>query len=204
MSDFNIIENVSNNEKPTKITGKKRKHEKEEDLTELRAIAKSFCSCPEQWKSVSRYKKDRLQEFVDAKQFERDQAMRETVFSSLHKLYAFGLDFFSRGGGYVREQVENDLSLRDALEQECASLLKYLTNKSKIAFLTTTDVVQGKVVQKQSEPVIQHVDNEDNETSEIMVGEAPNHSPLEAESITEEGEAEEPSEERLEIQGLDC
>ena len=86
MSDFNIIENVSNNEKPTKVTGKKRKHEKEEDLTELRAIAKSFCSCPEQWKSVSRYKKERLQEFVDSKNFERDQAMRETVFSSLHKL----------------------------------------------------------------------------------------------------------------------
>ena len=203
MSDFNVISDVSNNEKPTKITGKKRKHEKEEDLTELRALAKSFCSCPEQWKSVSRYKKERLQEFVDAKQFERDQAMRETVFSSLHKLYAFGLDFFSRGGGFVKEQVENDLSLRDALEQECGSLLKYLTNKSKIAFLTTTDVVQGNVVQKQSEPVIQHVDEEDNEVSEILVGEASDHSPLEAE-FTEEAVAEEASEEREQIQGLDC
>ena len=70
--------------------------------------------------------------------------MRETVFSSLHKLYAFGLDLVSRGDGHVREQIENDLSLKDSLEQECSSLLKYLTNKSKIAFLTTTDVVKGK------------------------------------------------------------
>jgi hypothetical protein len=203
MSDFNIIENVSNNEKPTKITGKKRKHEKEEDLTELRAIAKSFCSCPEQWKSVSRYKKERLQEFVDSKNFERDQAMRETVFSSLHKLYAFGLDLVSRGEGHVQTAIENDLSLRDALEQECGSLLKYLTNKSKIAFLTTTNVVQGKVVQKQSEPTIEYVD-ESNKDGEIVVGEASDHSPMEAEPVAEEAVDEEASEERLEIQGLDC
>ena len=201
MSDFNIIENVSNNEKPTKITGKKRKHEKEEDLTELRAIAKSFCSCPEQWKSVSRYKKERLQEFVDSKNFERDQAMRETVFSSLHKLYAFGLDLVSRGDGHVREQIENDLSLRDALEQECGSLLKYLTNKSKIAFLTTTDLIQGKVVQKQSEPAIQHVD-ESNETGEVVVAEDVPSDSVDAE-LPEEGEAEEDTE-RLDLQGLDC
>jgi hypothetical protein len=203
MSDFNVISDVSEPEKATRVTGKKRKAEKEENLDELRAIAKSFCSCPEQWKSVSRYKKERLREFVDAKQFERDQAMRETVFSSLHKLYAFGLDFFSRGGGYVREQVENDLSLRDALEQECGSLLKYLTNKSKIAFLTSTDVLQGKVVQKQSEPTIEYVD-ESNETGEVVVGEAPDHSPLEVEPVPEEAVAEEASEERLEIQGVDC
>jgi hypothetical protein len=43
-------------------------------------------------------------------------------------------------GGYVREQVENDLSLQDALEQERSSLLEYIT-KSNIAFLTTTDLV---------------------------------------------------------------
>ena len=203
MSDFNIIENVSEPEKAIKVTGKKRKAEKEENLDELRAIAKSFCSCPEQWKSVSRYKKERLQEFVDSKNFERDQAMRETVFSSLHKLYAFGLDFFTRGNGYVKEQVENDLSLRDALEQECGALLQYLTNKSKIVFLTSTDVLQGKVIQKQSEPVIQHVDDEYNEASEIVVGEAPDHSSMEAEPVAEEGEAEE-DQERLDLQGLDC
>jgi hypothetical protein len=204
MSDFNIIETVSEPEKPTKVTGRKRKHEIQEDLTELRAIAKSFCSCPEQWKSVSRYKNQRLQEFVDTKQFERDQAMRETVFSSLHKLYAFGLDFFSRGGGFVKEQVENDLSLRDALEQECSSLLKYLTNKSKIAFLTSTDVLQGKVIQKQSEPVIQYVDNEDNEASEILVGEDAPSDSLEAEPVAEEGVKAEEDTERLDVEGLDC
>ena len=204
MSDFNVISDVSEPEKVIKVTGKKRKAEKEENLDELRAIAKSFCSCPEQWKSVSRYKKERLQEFVDAKNFERDQAMRETVFSSLHKLYAFGLDFFSRGGGFVRQQVENDLSLRDALEQECSSLLKYLTNKSKIAFLTTTDLVQGKVVQKQSEPVIQHVDDESNEASESVVGENPSSDSLEAEPVAEEGVKTEEDTERLDVEGLDC
>ena len=203
MSDFNVISDVSNNEKPTKVTGKKRKHEKEEDLTELRAIAKSFCSCPEQWKSVSRYKKERLQEFVDAKNFERDQAMRETVFSSLHKLFAFGLDLVSRGDGHVREQIENDLSLRDALEQECGSLLKYLTNKSKIVFLTTTDTINGKMIQRQSEPVIETYVDESNEVSEIVVGENPSSDSLEAEPVAEEGEAEEDTE-RLDVEGLDC
>ena len=202
MSDFNVISDVSNNEKPTKVTGKKRKAEKEENLDELRAIAKSFCSCPEQWKSVSRYKKERLREFVDAKQFERDQAMRETVFSSLHKLYAFGLDLVSRGDGHVREQIENDLSLRDALEQECGSLLKYLTNKRKIAFLTTTNVVQGKVVQKQSEPTIEYVD-ESNEAREELVEQVAPSDNLETEPVAEEGEAEE-DKERIDVEGLDC
>ena len=202
MSDFNVISDVSNNEKPTKVTGKKRKHEKEEDLTELRAIAKSFCSCPEQWKSVSRYKKERLQEFVDSKNFEKDQAMRQTVFSSLHKLYAFGLDFLTRGGGHVREQVENDLSLRDSLEQECGSLLQYLNNKAKIAFLSSTNIIQGKVVQKQSEPVIQHVD-EDNEAGEVVVGENPSSDSVEAE-LPKEAVNNETSEEREQVERFDC
>ena len=81
--------------------------------------------------------------------------------------------------------------------------MKYLTNKSKIAFLTTTDVVQGKVVQKQSEPTIEYAD-EDNEGGEIVVGEAPDHSPLEVEPVPEEAVAEEASEERLDVEGLDC
>ena len=204
MSDFNVISDVSNNEKPTKVTGKKRKHEKEEDLTELRAIAKSFCSCPEQWKSVSRYKKERLQEFVDAKNFERDQAMRETVFSSLHKLFAFGLDLVSRGDGHVREQIENDLSLRDALEQECGSLLKYLTNKSKIAFLTATDTINGKMIQKQSEPAIQHVDDESNEAGEELVEQdATSDSLLEVEPVAGGVKTEE-DQERIDVEGVDC
>jgi hypothetical protein len=144
-----------------------------------------------------------LQEFVDSKNFERDQAMRETVFSSLHKLYTFGLDFFSRGGGFVKEQVENDLSLRDALEQECGSLLQYLTNKSKIAFLTATDTINGKMIQKQSEPVIQHVDDESNEAGEVVVGEAPDHSPLEVEPVAGGVKTEE-DQERIDVEGVDC
>ena len=90
-----------------------------------------------------------------------------------------------------------------ALEQECGSLLQYLTNKSKIVFLTTTDTINGKMIQKQSEPVIQHVENEDNEAGEVVVGEAPDNSSMEAEPVAEEGEAEE-DQERLDLQGLDC
>ena len=82
--------------------------------------------------------------------------------------------------------------------------MKYLTNKSKIAsFLTTTDVVQGKFVQKQSEPVIQHVDDESNEAGEVVVGENPSSDSLETEPVAEEGEAEEDTE-RLDVEGLDC
>ena len=82
-----------------------------------------------------------------------------------------------------------------------------MTNKSKIAFLTTTDLVQGKIVQnvqKQSEPVIQHVDNEDNEASEVLVAEATDHSPLEAKPIAEEAVEAEEDQERLDVQRLDC
>jgi hypothetical protein len=78
--------------------------------------------------------------------------------------------------------------------------LKYLTNKSKIAFLTTTDVVQGKVVQKQSEPTIEYAD-EDNEGGEVLVAEAASDS-VEAEPVAEE--APEENSERLDVEGLDC
>jgi hypothetical protein len=195
MSDFKII-----SDETPKHT-KKRKVPEQEDLTEIKAIAKSFCTCPEQWKSVSRYSKEKLKDFVETKNFEKDAAMRDTVFSALHKVYAFTLDFLTKGDGYVKTQIENDISLKDAIEVECGSFLKFLNNKSKIAFLTSTDTVQGKLTQKQNEIAVIELDaNVDNETPDQSLE-------LAAVAVdpfdSAEGE-EERAEEEKQAQGLDC
>ena len=122
------------------------------------------------------------------------------MFSSFHKLHAFGLDFFSRGEGYVREQIENDLTLRDALQQECGAILQYLNNKSRIVFLSTCDAINRKMIQKQSESTIEYTDKV-NEGGEIVVGEVSNDSvegPVAEETVNTEDDT------GLEIQGLHC
>ena len=97
------------------------------------------------------------------------------------------------------------MSLKDSLEYECGALLKYLTNKSKIAFLTTTDLIQGKLIQKETDPVhvIEEYVDESNETGEELVGENAPSDSVEAE-LPEEAVDTEEDQERIDVEGLDC
>jgi len=151
------------------VTGKAKKKKKnrntpydrktgDPELQDMRAQAKSLCNSYEQYRSVSRYKKERLRDFLEQKKFDSDAQLHETVFSFAHTAYAYAVDFMTKGGGHVKDRLTNDLTLRTAIEDEGRDMVKYLTNKSKIAFLTLSDTFEAKMeqrsVEKQNEPVV--------------------------------------------------
>ena len=129
-----------------------KKIDKKVELVELRKKAQSLCKSYEQYKIVKRYKIERLRDWIQQIEFDRDNQLRENVFNTVHTGYAYFLDLVSGGGGHVREQVQNDLSLRTSLETELSDYLKYLNNLLKIVALSTSDVFHGKLEQRKSDP----------------------------------------------------
>ena len=145
------------------------KVDKKVELVELRKKAQSLCKSYEQYKIVKRYKIERLRDWIQQIEFDRDNQLRENVFNTVHTAYAFTIDFLTKGGGYVREQIQNDLSLRTSIETEGADFVKYLNNKLKIVALSTSDVFHGKIEQRKHEPEpvnIQYFDPTINSTDE--------------------------------------
>jgi hypothetical protein len=178
---------------PIVVTGKAQKKKKtrskpydkgDPELQDMRAQAKSLCNSYEQYRSVSKYKKERLRDWLEQKKFDSDAQLHETVFSFAHTAYAFAIDFLTKGGGHVRDRLSNDLTLRTAIEDEGRDMVKYLTNKSKIAFLTVSDTWEGKLeqrVQKKNDtPAIEEIheygttgtetNTDHSETGDVVLG----------------------------------
>ena len=130
----------------------KRKRDNAETNTELKQKARLLCQCPEQWKSVSRYSDQRLMEFVQEKQFDQQRHLYNTVFGFAHTLWALSMDIILKGNGFVKQQIENDLSLRDAIEEEGVNFVSFLNNRCKFMALTTVDCFNGKRQQLVSQP----------------------------------------------------
>ena len=142
-----MMENNNNLEKIT-IT-KKRKLDFDKD--QLKSEAQSLCDCPEQWTLISKYNLNKMKDWVQEKRFAQDRKFQNTVFEGVHKLYALAIDFISKGNGFIERQLLEDEALKESLEVELTTVLKYLNNKSRILFLTANDGVQGKMIQKKTE-----------------------------------------------------
>ena len=142
-----MMEN-NNNLIGEKIT-KKRKLDFDKD--QLKSEAQSLCDCPEQWTLISKYNLNKLKDWVQEKRFAQDRKFQNTVFEGVHKLYAMAIDFISKGNGYIERELLKDESLKESLEVELTTVLKYLNNKSRILFLTVNDSVQGKMIQTKTE-----------------------------------------------------
>ena len=108
--------------KETAVTSKKRKAEKPIIDEDLRKRAQLFCTCPEQWRSVSRYSKERLEQFVQENEFRQQQSLQLQVFDFLQKSLAFATDKLSGGNGYVQEQIENET--KTTAESPAPALMK--------------------------------------------------------------------------------
>ena len=143
------------------VTSKKRKVEKQPVDDDLRKRARLYCVCPEQWRSVSRYNKERLETFVQENQFKEEQHLHNTVFDFVQRSLAWGFDLFSRGGGFVRTEIENDLSLRTAIVSEAGSFVSLLSNRVRILSLLATDTMSGKMNQAVKSPQIVEIKNDD-------------------------------------------
>ena len=142
------------------VTNKKRRAEKPPVDDDLRKRAQLYCTCPEQWRSVSRYSAERLAQFVSENQFREEQHLHNTIFSFVQRGLAFLADKFSAGGGYVQEQIENDESLRAAIAAEGGNFVGLLNNKVKLFSLMAVDTATGKMNQKLREPQIVEITEE--------------------------------------------
>ena len=157
------------------VTNKKRRAEKQPIDDDLRNKARFYCTCPEQWRSVSRYSADRLAVFVQENEFQEQQHLQNQVFDFVQRGLAYLADKFSGGGGYVQEQIENDQSLRSAIVAEGGNFVSLLNNKVKLFSLMAVDTMTGKMNQRLREPQIEEIiahEKNDNDTSNFF-GEAP-------------------------------
>ena len=163
MEDFFPKENVP-------VVTKKRKTEKQPVDEEIRKKAQFYCTCPEQWRSVSRYSKERLEQFVQENEFKQQQSLHLQVFDFVQKGIAFVTDKLSNGGGYVEEQIARDTNLRTAIQAEAGNFVSLLNNKVKLFALMAADTATGKMNQRQNEPKIIEIKNDD---SPIFFGQTP-------------------------------
>jgi hypothetical protein len=141
---------------PLRVTRKR----KATNHDELKKRARLHCKCPEQWKSVSRYNPKRLEEFVQERDFMNTQQLYDSIFGFTHRLLALVMDTAVKGDGHVQREIENDLSLRQAIEQEGSMFVSYLTNRFKIAALTAIDTFNGKQLEIKSRPIYVEADCE--------------------------------------------
>ena len=138
----------------TDVTKKttKRKVEKEVVDESLKQKARLYSKCPEQWKIVSKYNSQRLKEFVDEREFQQQSELHNTVFNFAQRILGLTLDLCANGKGYIQTEIENDMSLRSAIEVEAANWVAFLSNRWKILALTSVDISNGKINQRKNEP----------------------------------------------------
>jgi hypothetical protein len=166
---------------PVAVLAKKRKRaepkEKNEELEQLKQEARVLATCPEQWKTLSRYNHEKLQEWVLNERFRRDQLLYDTVYSFIQKSLAFLIDKASGGDGYVSEQILADVTLGECIKNEAANFARFLTNRTKLATLLVVDTLNGKLEQRKNMPVEevfieeineQRSDGSHNEAAELL------------------------------------
>ena len=182
VEDFFVEQNTVDEPVAAVVTNKKRKLSSNASSTindDLKKRARLFCKCPEQWRSVSRYNPKRLREFVDEQSWTQEQALHGSIFGFVHKLLGLVMDTISKGDGCVQREIEDDISLRQAIEQEGATFAHYLTNRYKIIALTACDTFNGKRMEIQSRPpdtittVEEIKDNDEGGQDENVVAEHP-------------------------------
>ena len=135
---------------PVTTQKKKRKVEdKKEDNDEIKQKARLYCKCTEQWKIISKYNPEKLRTWVDEKEFDQIKALHETIFSFATRVIGFGLDKLCLADDYVNKEIQNDISLRESIEIECANWVSFLSNRFKIVALLGVDIANGKLKQTQ-------------------------------------------------------
>jgi hypothetical protein len=157
------------------VTNKKRRAEKQPIDDDLRNKARFYCTCPEQWRSVSRYSAERLAQFVQENEFKEQQHLQNQVFDFVQRGLGYLIDKFSGANGFVSEQIENDQSLRSAIQAEAGNFVSLLNNKVKLLALLATDTMTGKLNQNLREPQIVEITQEikNGNDAPIFFGQAP-------------------------------
>lgn len=136
-------------------TKKRKRGALGEDQNDTRlGVARGLCSSAAEFALVSKFTPKKLDTWIQEQEFKRDQAVKDSFFTGVHKMYAFLLDALTRGEGHVRQAVENDHSLRDAIAEEGAGLLQFINNKARIGLLSGGAVISGKMIQKRENSTV--------------------------------------------------
>lgn len=152
---------------PIEIVTKKRKRCSPDELQALKKEAQCYCKTYDEYKAIRNYKRNRLEQWIEEKKFDQDHNLSETIFDAIHNVFAATLDMLTRGEGYVKDELLNDLTLRQAIEDEGRGLLKFLSNRYRILALTGSDTYHGKL--KQRKETQQQVDEYHQEANDWMV-----------------------------------
>ena len=129
---------------PTPVT-KKRKRS---TTNELRTKARFYCNCPEQWRSVSKYSEKRLTDFVHEREFSDERNLHDSIFNFAVSILGTVLDITMKGNSHIKNEIESDESLKQAIRLEGSNFVSYLNNRFKIVSLTAIDVFNAKQKQK--------------------------------------------------------
>ena len=143
---------MSSNSTPEIKTKKRKMHESAPD-DEIKQRARLLCKSQQEWKTVARYNHNRMKEFIDEHTFNQQTMLHDNVFGFIHSTWALCIDKLCTGDGFIQEQIQNDLSLRAALEHEGQNLVQFMTNRYKIAILTIVNGCNGKKQQQASRQV---------------------------------------------------
>ena len=172
VDEFFQTDETKNDNEPKQVTGtRKRKATTttKEDQTELKKRARLYCKFPEQWQAVSKYNTKRLEEFCMEQEFMNQKELYDSIFGFVHSMIGLAMDTVSGGDGYVKDEIESDISLRQAIEHEGSHFAQLLSNRFKIIALTLIDSYNGKqkeIKQRPQAPIIEEVRDESDEHSQ--------------------------------------
>ena len=157
MTDLNVEDymgKISVDKKPTPVNKKRKRSTTKTDSenNELRSKAKFYCSCPEQWRSVSKYSEKRMSDFVHEREFDNERNLHDSIFDFAVKILGTGLDIIMKGNSHIKNEIECDENLKQAIRLEGSNFVSYLNNRFKIISLTAIDVFNGKQKQKLLDP----------------------------------------------------
>ena len=156
------------------VTTKKRKRviaDENDDI--LKQKARLFAKTPEAWRSVSKYSIVRLKEYVEEHEHQQQQHLYETIFDFTHKMVGVVMDKISSADGYVQNEIEADITIRQCIEMELQNWVQFLSNRYKALACLGIDVVNGKKRQSiEAPPIIEETDG-CNEAIDIVVHDDP-------------------------------
>ena len=181
----------------TKNKSTKRKRPIVEIDPETKQKAELYCNSAEQWCIVKKYSRERLQDFCSQHEFNEKSKLNETVFCFIQRAIGIGADTLGFGDGYIKAEIENDLSLKKAIQNEAGNFLHLLSNRFKIFSLLSIDIMNGKLNQRRDNPP-------EIEIEEIINEQPGQREPGTTDDIADVVQQEVIPEEDREVPGVDC
>jgi len=132
---------------PAPKKSKKRKSEaspSDPAIKELREKAKFYCKNIHEWRVVSKYNQQKLQDYLSDQSFLNSAENYQQCSEIIANVYAFVVDKLSKGDGFVEAEIKNDISLRNSIQKEMVEILKTITNRLQIGLFSVIDVIHGK------------------------------------------------------------